>query len=120
MKRFFEWVEIPAKDFRRAVDFYQTIFQIEMKVVDCGNEQMAFFPNGEGAISKANDFEPSSSGVLVSINVGDQMDSTKALIENYGGKILIPKTKIEAEGKGFFSTFVDSEGNRLGLYGDPQ
>jgi len=30
-------------------------------------------------------------------------------IEKNGGKIIRPKTKIEAEGRGYFSLFIDSE-----------
>lgn len=119
MKRFFQWVEIPANDFERAVKFYQKVFKIELKVVDCGREQMAFFPNGEGAISKSPGFSPSESGTLVSINVADQLDETIACLTESGGKLKIPKTKIDAESKGYFATFIDSEGNHLGLYGDP-
>ncbi len=40
---------------------------------------------------------------------------TTAITRN-GGKIIIPKTKIEAEGRGWFAVFADSEGNRIGLY----
>jgi uncharacterized protein len=34
------------------------------------------------------------------------------------GKIHTPKTKIEAEGKGFFAIIIDSEGNKIGFYTD--
>ncbi|MCU4177392.1 VOC family protein [Carboxylicivirga sp. N1Y90] len=120
MKRFFEWVEIPASNFQRAIDFYSTVFGLTFKVMDCGTEQMAFFPNGEGAISFAPGFTPSDKGVLVSINVESEIDKTIVLIQKNNGKIVIPKTKIEAEGKGYFATFIDSEGNQLGLYGNPE
>lgn len=39
------------------------------------------------------------------------------LIKN-GGSAVRPKTKIEAEGRGWFALFTDSEGDRMGLYGD--
>ena len=28
------------------------------------------------------------------------------------------KTKIEAEGRGYFAIFIDCEGNKVGLYGE--
>jgi len=31
---------------------------------------------------------------------------------------MMPKTKIEVEGRGWFALFADSEGNRVGLYAD--
>ncbi|MDU1889958.1 MAG: VOC family protein [Dysgonomonas sp.] len=121
MKRLVTFFEIPASDFNRAVKFYETILNIAMPKYDCEHEKMAFFPNEEGkapgAISWAKDFLPSQGGVLISLNCED-MEKTISLIEANGGKIVIPKTKIEAEDRGYFSVFTDSEGNRIGLYSD--
>jgi len=102
----------------RAVKFYANILEIKLEILDFGNEKMACFPSGEGAISQAKDFKPSKNGVLVSLNVGNRIDETLKLIVDNGGSIAIPKTKIEADNKGFFATFIDCEGNKLGLYGD--
>ncbi|NQU87428.1 MAG: VOC family protein [Mariniphaga sp.] len=118
MKKLISWVEIPATDFKRAVKFYSSILQNEMKVLDCGEEKMACFPNDEGAISWSPGFKPSSDGVLVSLNTENNLDETIEKIEKNGGKIVQAKTKIEAEGRGYFALFIDSEGNKLGLYGD--
>lgn len=41
-----------------------------------------------------------------------------AEVARLGGSVVRPKTKIEAEGMGYFALFLDSEGNRLGLYAD--
>jgi len=121
MKKLLVFFEIPAADFGRAVNFYETILNVKTSVYDCENEKMACFPEEEGvcpgAISYAPGFLPSANGVLVSLNC-DDMEATHALIVANGGKIVIPKTKIEAEGRGFFSTFIDSEGNTIGLYSD--
>lgn len=118
MKKLVSWVEIPAVDFERAVTFYNTILGIELQVIDCGTEKMACFPSGEGAISFAPGFNPSKDGVLVSLNTENDLDNTMSRIENNGGKIVQPKTKIEAENHGYFALFIDCEGNKLGLYGD--
>lgn len=118
MKNLISWVEIPATDFQRAVDFYSTILNTELQVFEGENEQMACFPGGEGAISKADGYLPSKDGVIVSLNAGDSLDETLQQISANGGSILVPKTKIEAEGRGYFAVFLDSEGNKLGLYGD--
>ena len=118
MKKLISWVEIPAIDFNRAVKFYNAIFALDLECMDCGKEKMACFPSGEGAISFAPDFKPSKDGVLVSFNTGNLLDSTIENIKENGGTIMQPKTKIEADGRGYFSLFLDSEGNRIGLYGD--
>jgi predicted enzyme related to lactoylglutathione lyase len=118
MKKLVSWIEIPAADFKRAVNFYSAILEIKLDEVDCGTEKMACFPSGEGAISFAPGFNPSKDGVLVSLNTGDDLDKTILRIEKNGGRVIQPKTKIQAEGCGYFSLFIDCEGNKVGLYGD--
>jgi predicted enzyme related to lactoylglutathione lyase len=44
------------------------------------------------------------------------MEKALSSVEANGGEIIRPKTKIEAEGRGYFALFADSEGNRLELY----
>ena len=114
------WFEIPANDFLRAVNFYKTIFEIDFQIFDSETEKMAFFPKTdnsiEGSISMAKGFEPSPNGVLVSFEVDYELDEFLKNVEKAGGKISIPKTKIECEGRGYFSCFFDSEGNRIGAH----
>ncbi len=118
MKKMISWVEIPAADFQRAVKFYNALLKTELEVFECETEKMACFPTGEGAISFANDFKPSSNGTLVHFDTGNGLDEAIKNVERLGGKILFPKTKIEVEGRGYFALFIDSEGNKVGLYGD--
>ena len=118
MKNFIAYVEIPAADFMRAVELYKNVFSLELQIVEGENEKMACFADGSGAISFAPGYKPSKDGVIVSLNAGDQLDRTIAKVKEMGGNILVPKTKIEAEGRGFFAIFIDSEGNKLGLYGN--
>ena len=118
MKRLVKWVEIPAGNFDRAVKFYESILETQMEKIECDYEKMACLPGNEGAISFADGFKPSADGVLVSLDAGNDIDSMINRVRSAGGAITTPKTKIEAEGHGWFAVFTDSEGNRLGLYGD--
>jgi uncharacterized protein len=118
MKKLISWVEIPAEDFERAVKFYNSVLCLDLQVNDCGQEKMACFPGDEGAISFAPDFKPSKDGALVSFNVCDNLEATLQRITENGGSVIRPKTKIEAEGRGYFALFIDSEGNKAGLYGE--
>lgn len=121
MKNLVAFFEIPAVDFDRAVRFYETVLDRKLNAMDFETEKMAFFPeeNGHcpGAVSWAKDFNPSADGVLVSLSV-ENMETALSGIEKCGGKVTRPKTKIEAEGMGYFALFIDSEGNRVGLYSD--
>lgn len=118
MQKLISWVEIPAINFERAVKFYSSVLDLDMQIVDCGEEKMGCFPNGEGAISYAPGFKPSEHGALVSFNTEDDLDATIDRVKENGGKIVQAKTKIEAEGRGYFALFIDTEGNKAGLYSD--
>lgn len=118
MKKLVSWVEIPANDIKRAVGFYNSVFNLNLEIADFGEEKMACFPNGEGAISQAPNFKPSENGLLVSFDVGDSISSTLETVQQNKGKIITPRTKIEAEGRGYFAVVIDSEGNKIGLYED--
>lgn len=117
MKKTIAWVEIPALDMERAVRFYNGLLDLDLEILDFGPEKMACFPNDEGAISLAPDFNPSENGVLVSLDVEDRLDESLVFVEANGGRILKGRTKIEAEGRDYFALFTDCEGNRIGLYG---
>ena len=113
MKKLIAFFEIPAADFRRAIDFYETVLNMKLPTCECEEEKMAFFTEGDefvGAVS-------SEKGVLIHFNV-DEIEPTLETILKKGGKVVIPKTKIEAEGRGYFAVFVDTEGNRVGIYAD--
>ena len=118
MRKLISWVEIPAENMERAVDFYNALLGLELEILDFGSEKMACFPNDEGAISLAPGFQPSKNGVLISLNMENGLDRAVETVEEKGGTIIQPKTKIEAEGRGYFALFLDSEGNKVGLYGN--
>jgi predicted enzyme related to lactoylglutathione lyase len=118
MKKLISWVEIPAVDFKRAVNFYTSLLEVELNLFDFGEEKMACFPNDEGAISFAPDFQPSLNGTLVSFNMEERLDKVLGDVKDMGGKVVRGKTKIESEGRGYFALIVDTEGNKIGLYGD--
>ena len=120
MKEFINWFEIPAKDISRASKFYSSLFEMKLKICDCGEEKMAFFPENDlnvwGAISQVNGFDASQNGVVIYFNAEGRLDELIERSVELGGSILINKTKIEAEERGYFAHITDSEGNRIGLY----
>ena len=118
MDKLIAWVEIPSADFERAVKFYNSVFKIELTPIDCGDsdEKMACFPTGEGAVVYSPHAKPFENGVIVSFNVPDSIEATVSRVEQGNGKVIIPKTKIEAEGKGYFALCLDCENNKIGLY----
>lgn len=116
MKKLIQWVEIPTTDFTRAVQFYNKVFLLNMEPMDFGFEKMACFPTDEGALFYKEGFTPSNQGVVVSFQVPDSIEQTCSRILKNGGGVQLPKTKIDADGRGFFALVIDSEGNKIGLY----
>ena len=117
--------ELPASDFKKAKDFYESVF--DWKVELCGDEgAMArttaadkdFNPIEPGGINggfykrKSKADQPSCSVETVSI------DETLKAIEKAGGKMVTPKHPID--GWGFMADFADPDGNVLSLWEKPK
>ena len=120
------WFEIPISDTKRAKYFYETILDIEMVVRADGNDEAVFFPYNPdviqatsgritGVLSKANRNNPSANGTLVYINASPDIQKVLDKVEKAGGKIIVPKTKMNA---GFIAIILDSEGNKVGLHAE--
>ncbi|UII79417.1 VOC family protein [Flagellimonas sp. CMM7] len=118
MKSFVSLFEIPATDVSRAVNFYQRILDINIEVMEMPGMEMGIFPYEEqlvtGIIIKGEGYKPSSDGVTIYLNGGDDLQIILDKIEKNGGKIMVPKTA-HADESGFFALFLDTEGNKMGL-----
>lgn len=114
------WFEIPVTDFARAKKFYETIMDSEMFPMEMGGMKSAFFPFDMkaggigGCITQFEGYEPAAIGTLVYLNGGDDLGIPLSKVENAGGKIIMPKTAIGANG--FMAHFMDTEGNKVALH----
>ncbi len=119
MKSHISIFEIPATDISRAINFYQAILGINIEKIEMPGMEMGIFPYEEqmvtGVIVKGEGYIPSTDGITVYLNGGDNLQNILDKIEKNGGKILMPKTA-HADESGFFALFLDTEGNRLGLH----
>ncbi len=113
------WFEIPAQDFDRAVKFYSAVIGRELPKHEMNGSQMAFFSTDplevSGVIIKGEGAEPSAKGVLIYLNGGEDLSLPLDRIEEAGGSVVVPKTKI-SDDLGYFAIFIDSEGNRLAFH----
>lgn len=97
------WFEIPAKNFERAKTFYEAVLGIKM-MLPFPEMKYAMFPadmqNGEigGGIVEEKGYEPSQTGALIYLNGGDDLSAPFSRVEAAGGKIIVPKTSIGANG----------------------
>ena len=114
------WFEIPVTDFTRAKKFYETLFGMEVMEMPFPNGKYGMLPadmqNGGvgGGIVQGEGFEPSTKGTIVYLNGGEDLSVPLAKVETAGGKIILPKTAIGANG--FMAHFIDTEGNRIALH----
>lgn len=119
MKNLASIIEIPVENFARAVAFYKTVLAIEIEETEMAEVQMGLFPSDGELVSivlaKGDDYTPTTDGTIVYLNVGEDLQSSLDKVEPNGGKIIVPKTEISPE-MGFFSLFIDTEGNKLGLH----
>ncbi len=118
MKSYISIFEIPASEISRAINFYQAILDIEIEEMKMPGMQTGIFPyEGQmapGVILQAEGYKPSSDGVTLYLNGGDDLQVILDKVAQHGGKIVTPKTP-HADGSGYFAIFLDSEGNRMGL-----
>lgn len=116
-KKLISIVEIPTDSFQRATRFYESILDLEIQAIDMQGTKMGLFPGEDENVALVNgtDYKPSSQGTLVYLNGGEDLQVILDKIEKNGGKVIVPKTLIDSE-NGFFATFLDSEGNKLGLH----
>lgn len=119
MQNLVNWFEIPALDFERATSFYSTLLNAEISETEMFGTRMGFLPsdgeNVSGAIVQGEGYTPSTDGLTVYLNGGDDLQKMLDKVEGLNGKVIVPKTQISPE-MGYFALFLDTEGNKLALH----
>lgn len=121
MKTAVTWFEIPVANFERAVSFYQRMLDTKLKFEDMQGFRTAVFsyeqPGVGGSLTAGEGYAPGAGGAIVYLPVAGMMDAVLQRAQKHGGKVLMPKTKLNDE-VGYIAQIVDCEGNRVGLH-DP-
>ena len=119
LKNSLNWFEIPVADFKRAQQFYSTIYDYKMPSMEMGDITLGFFLVEQGGIGGAIAYGPgcnvSEDGTLVYLNGGENLQVVLDRVEGAGGKVLTPKTVIPND-LGYYAIFRDSEGNKVALH----
>lgn len=114
------WCEIPVTDMARAKAFYAEVLDVSFTDEHIDEMHMAMFvadPKAvSGALIKSNHYEPSARATVIYFDGGPDLSPALARAEAYGSKVIWPKTPIQEGQGGYFAQFMDSEGNRIGLY----
>ncbi len=73
------------------------------------------FKTLRGALCEEQNVTPSQSSTIVYFDGGSDLNFYLERAEQFGGKILQPKTAIPNQ-KGSYGTFEDIDGNSIGFY----
>lgn len=118
MSNAINWFELPATNFKRAIEFYGKVLNADLQKVENNGLQMAFLPHSQGGVggclTYGNDNKPQKEGTLVYLNGGDDLAVPLGKVEKSGGEVVMPKTPIGENG--FMAIFLDTEGNRVALH----
>jgi predicted enzyme related to lactoylglutathione lyase len=68
-----------------------------------------------GALAQGEGHVPNKQGVTIYLAGGDDLNGVLSRVEAAGGSILESKTAIGGD-MGYYALFLDSEGNRIGVY----
>ena len=133
------WLQIPAENLQRAADFYNKVFGYEFFFETLNNIPHAVFKQNakgvrpvNGALIEVQNKNQEAQGCVLFFDATGRFEFITQAIEANGGKMLknktlitkkleshfsiIPETYIDDK-PGYFGHFIDSEGNRMGLYG---
>ena len=119
MNNTIHWIEIPTNNIERAATFYNTVLDIDMKVKEGMGMKTAFFPHTAetqtgGCLMQGPNYEPTDKGTIIYLNGGEDLQPALERVAKAGGKIILPKTSLGQNG--FMAHFLDTEGNKMGLY----
>ncbi len=114
------WFEIPVTDMDRAIKFYNVVFDGSCSEPrNDGTRTVAMLPygmvSGGGSLTLVDGFTPSSDGVVIYLNGGDDLQVMLDRVQSAGGKVTLAKMDMGGD-MGHIATFTDSEGNTLGLF----
>jgi predicted enzyme related to lactoylglutathione lyase len=119
MNHIIHWVVISTTNIFRAKYFYSTLLDIEMNIIQVMCMRTAFFPHAAnsqsgGCLMEGPYYIPSDKGSIIYLNVGKNLQQALKRVETAGGSVILPKTAIEKNR--FMAHFLDTEGNKVGLY----
>jgi len=113
------WFELPTVDLKRAIAFYRTVLHAQIKEeVFAGTPHGIFERPAEGMVTGAliedKRRKPATTGTLVYLSAGGQLDECLARVAAAGGKVVLEKTSIGPQGH--IAIIADTEGNHVGLH----
>jgi len=119
MQNSITWFEIPCRDLKRAVRFYEGMLEIQLEQTEFMGVPHGIFPGGgegalRGALIQDPNRQPGETGTLVYLNAEGKLDRAIERAPKQGGRVEVPRTSIGPQG--FIAVVRDTEGNLVGLH----
>lgn len=134
------WIQIPSKNLARAAKFYEDVFNASFFFEELNGIPHAIFKvntSGKKMLNGAiieieSTHDLGRGGCVLFIDATGNFENIMRQIEEHGGKVTIRKTLITNKSNdntfvipntyidnkpGYYAHFIDSEGNKMGLYG---
>ena len=111
------WLEIPVTDMKRAMQFYETVFEHPLRRETVGDVDLAVFTHAEsaGALVRGEQYRSSAFYGPVPYFNAPQLDDVLARVTYAGGRTVRGPVQLP-DNMGRFAHITDSEGNRIGLH----
>ncbi|GDY25536.1 MULTISPECIES: VOC family protein [unclassified Agarivorans] len=115
------WGEIAVADMDRALAFYAEHFDLTFRRENMGDMEMAILETEDPeaasiGLCKHEMMKPSLDGSTLYLHLSEKLSPLVNKITDAGVQILLPLTAINEGEHGYIALFVDSEGNKVGLW----
>ncbi len=110
------WCEIPVTDLNKAIEFYASVFDWDLKPDDSGPNPVAFFPMADNDSTSGHLYpgKPATgNGPTVHLMAPDTAEATAKRAAAAGGTVVSPAISIPS---GQFIYITDPDGNSIGIF----
>ena len=116
-EHFMVWAEIPVTDLDRAITFYGTVFDAELKKEESGPNPLAMFSTSgkDGVAGHLYPGKPAAGGGGPTVHLAspDQLENALERVKQAGGKVVSDIVSIPV---GRFAYCLDPDGNSIGIF----
>jgi len=113
------WLDLPVKDLDRAIKFYSSVLDTEVKKESMPEGfSLGMLPGGTGCLFEEKNEIHNDVGPLAYFNVNGRLSDAESKVSEAGGKVLQGKHQIGPYG--WRVVAKDSEGNRIALHSETE
>lgn len=117
-QHFVVWAEIPVSDLDKAMTYYNTVLNVDLRRDETGPNPVAFFMTadfGNGIAGHLYEGKPAGDGTGPTVHLATpgKLEDTMKRVTKAGGKVISDPIQIPA---GRFVYTLDPDGNSVGVF----